>query len=504
MIAVKLLSDSLQSNIKEISFDKPLLSGEDIIDLCTNKIALPPFVICYKITRPESFLIATDHIRGIPIFYILVDNVLVVSDLISDLLSYSRLDIDPKASDEFLFTGYTKGNSTLIKEIKQLQAGEYLYVSENGIEIAYYIRFLTKTRWNLPYPVLQQKLNQIFEDVFSSLIEGLNGRTAVISLSGGYDSRLIAYWLHKLSYSKIICFTYGRTDNCEIENADNTAKQLGLPWHFIDYTKLPIQDYLDSEVFLKYYQYMANYSSMFFMQDYFAVQYLKENNILPMDAVFIPGHSGDGLAGSHLSRRLGRKLTTSQVANEIFIYNYSYTNINDRKKKLIIANLANDLPTNYPTSLVFEDWDIRERQAKFIVNSARIYPFFGFSYYLPLWDIRLVNFFKSLPFELKLHKKLYTETLEKLFSESNLIFPNETKPTNYEYKLRDFKQSIITHFPFLKRIKQLPKKDPICYQEITNMMTKNLEESNIPIYKVYTYNGYIVQWYLAKIQSKIK
>ena len=51
------------------------------------------------------------------------------------------------------------------------------------------------------------------------------------------------------------------------------------------------------------YPYVSGLSSMFFMQEYFAVKYLKESHIIPDDSVFIPGFSGDVLAGSHLSMR---------------------------------------------------------------------------------------------------------------------------------------------------------------------------------------------------------
>jgi len=53
--------------------------------------------------------------------------------------------------------------------------------------------------------------------------------------------------------------------------------------------------------------------------------------------------------------------------------------------------------------------------------------------------------------------------------------------------------------PFLKKIKQLPENDPICYNEITQCMMHDLNINNIPIKPVNSYNGYIVQWYLNKI-----
>src|SRR5690606_5966945 len=66
----------------------------------------------------------------------------------------------------------------------------------------------------------------------------------------------------------------------------------------------------------------------------------------------------------------------------------------------------------------FENWNLKERQAKFIVNSCRMYEYFGYEYYLPLWDKELVSFFENVSFEQRLSQKLYIETLFKYYFNS--------------------------------------------------------------------------------------
>ena len=54
--------------------------------------------------------------------------------------------------------------------------------------------------------------------------------------------------------------------------------------------------------FKEYYKFASNHISVFGTQDYFAVKYLHDNKIINDDAIFVPGHSGDFLGGSHLDK----------------------------------------------------------------------------------------------------------------------------------------------------------------------------------------------------------
>ena len=49
----------------------------------------------------------------------------------------------------------------------------------------------------------------------------------------------------------------------------------------------------------------------------------------------------------------------------------------------------------------YELWDWQERQAKYIVNSVRVYEQFQLDWWMPLWDIEFVRFWESVPLELR-------------------------------------------------------------------------------------------------------
>jgi asparagine synthase (glutamine-hydrolysing) len=54
-----------------------------------------------------------------------------------------------------------------------------------------------------------------------------------------------------------------------------------------------------------------------------------------------------------------------------------------------------------------EKWDWQERQAKFICNSVRVYEFYGYDWWLPLWDTEFMKFWEHVPLELRKGTALY-------------------------------------------------------------------------------------------------
>jgi len=62
-----------------------------------------------------------------------------------------------------------------------------------------------------------------------------------------------------------------------------------------------------------------------------------------------------------------------------------------------------------------QEGDWQERQAKFIVNSVRVYEFWGYEWRIPLWDNQLMDFFSGVPLKLRLEKKLYDPLVDRVY-----------------------------------------------------------------------------------------
>ena len=81
--------------------------------------------------------------------------------------------------------------------------------------------------------------------------------------------------------------------------------------------------------------------------------------------------------------------------------------------------------------------------AKFNFNSVMIYSYFGYACRLPYWDRELLQFFRDLPLEHKVHKKLYNEILTTgYFGKYGLNFTSELQPTRKQFSVQRWKAGV--------------------------------------------------------------
>jgi asparagine synthase (glutamine-hydrolysing) len=450
---------------------------------------------------------ATDRLRNYPLFYTNYNNQFIISDDCYKLAGMqSEKQFNSNAVYFFLATGYVINDLTLINNIYQVEAGQYMILGESFSRNFYYDPNCE--------PIIDKdletgakELKKIISDIFKGHLKALNNRFIAIPLSGGFDSRLIAAMCAAYHPENVLCYTYGIRNNPEVAPAKETAKRLGLKWINIVYDSGLIKEFLHDGFFEDYYPYASNLSSMCFLQDYFAVRYLKENNLVPDNCIFMPGFSGDMLAGSHLIPAMKNKMDKNQVARLIFREYFGLVKLGNQKKSNVIKFLVDKIPSGkYETWKVIETWDIKERQAKFVVNSAKVFSFFGYEYVLPLFDNMLLDFFSNLPFNLKLNKKLYDHVLtEYLFKDLNLNLKNEINSLPSQKAFQRFKERLKPLLPNKMRNLFIQLQSPVLYDEITKLMLEEFGHNPIiPPKQSNYYNSYITQWYLLKTQEHLK
>ena len=282
-------------------------------------------------TENELFF-AVDIVRMFPLFYFKEHDDFWIGD--DPLYSPEEKSIDPVNKNEFLSTGYVTGNKTLLDCTKQLKAGE-LGILQNGIlTIKPYTNYLpTNIRNYSSVSAAKMDLRILLQDVFDKYLQAFQHNHLVLPLSGGFDSRLIACMLKRYGFKYVTCITYGRQGNKEALISEKVAKKLGYHWIYVKYDNALIKNYIHDPTFHSYVEFSAKYTSQFFMQEYFAVKHLKEQHLIPETAVFIPGHSGDFLAGSHLSGRIRDWASSKKIASEILNRNYTLNVVHKKDRK---------------------------------------------------------------------------------------------------------------------------------------------------------------------------
>ena len=374
-----------------------------------------------------------DRLRSIPLFYAKTDSRFIIADDANRIQDQTQSLFHEKNGAEFLVTGYVTGRETLFDGICQIQAGEYLRYSrhEDHPTTFFYHRFWHEDYFSDSEEDLLHRLDEVFIAVFKRLVASAQqqGLQIVVPLSGGLDSRIIVAMLKRLGVEEVICFSYGKKGNYEAEISKKVAEALGYQWYFVEYTHEKwFQCYHSGEA-SAYEHYAGNLASLPHFQDFLALQELKKEGKIPEKSVFIPGHSGDFLAGTYIPPDYPKKhhYSFENYAQEILKSHYFLWDLNNEAdifpyfKKKIFDTIGKEQihdRESYVNQVLY--FVFSERVVKFIVNSIRVYEFFGYSWRIPLWDNQLMDFFSKLSLKFRMDEFLYITYAKKILFKNNL------------------------------------------------------------------------------------
>ncbi len=388
--------------------------------------------------RENEIIAAVDRVRSIPIFYGTTNNKVYLSDDAEWVrLQVGDSEMDPVARDEFQLTNYVTGKDTLFPNVKQLQAGELLRITctdkEPNVQTYRYYSFTHTEPEEWEEPTLREELGRVTEAAFQRLIQYADGRQIVVPLSGGYDSRLIVAMLKRLGYDNIISFTYGAPGNKESEYSRKVAHALGVKWHFVEYSKEKWRKAWDTDERINFQLWSSGWASLPHVQDWLAVKEMKAENAVKADCIFVPGHTGDFIAGGHLPdiTFAPRAFNDADLAKSILELHYQRTPLQyiehkDRsfwKSRLLLRTETKHVGSNHEFANGFEKWDWQERQAKFICNSVRVYDFFGYEWWMPLWDAEFMAFWEDVPLDLRRGRVWYLGYVQEIYKDQTSHSP---------------------------------------------------------------------------------
>tara|TARA_R110001599_G_scaffold68408_9_gene192727 strand:- start:7807 stop:9444 length:1638 start_codon:yes stop_codon:yes gene_type:complete len=372
---------------------------------------------------------AVDHIRSRPLFYAVNEQTFYLSDSAEWVRQQMNETVmDEYAKAEFQLTGYVTGKNTLYKSVKQLQAGECLVYTENKLVVKRYYSFEHREPEQYKESALLDELDIVAKASIQRMISYANGRQIVIPLSGGYDSRLIATLLKEANYDNIITFTYGIKGNKEAAYSKIVADNLGLKWYFIEYTEDLWKTAWQTEERKRYQRESSNWCSLAHMQDWLAVKIMKEQSIIENNAIFVPGHSGDMVAGSHIPNFIQTNLTVRYkkdiLVEHLLHKHYCLARLSEFK--ILVSVFKEEIESSLALQATYsaqefanecERYNWQNRQAKYIVNSVNVYGFFDYDWWIPLWDRNFIEFFENLPLVLRNHS-WYTSYVKLKFNDN--------------------------------------------------------------------------------------
>ena len=362
-------------------------------------------------------------VRSMPIFYALHDDVLYVSDFPEPIGNKLKLKtIDMLSVLELISFGFVNSDRTVVKELYSLQAGDVLLFKAGETKV--------KTEYlydNIPlaeggYKELRSELKRVSEEMFHDFVVSLKGKTPVLSLSGGYDSRFIASMLKMNGVKDVICLSYGIPDNPDTEKSEEVAKRLGYEWHYFPSSTERWDEIFHKDLFLEFVNFSSRYTAIPHYQEMLPLLELDES-FANGEFVFMTGYSGDFISGGH---NLGPSIRNFEDLVDTVLkrhYVFRLPPVNESVRDSVREQCREYLEVEEHFFRVFEMWEWRERMAKFTANGIRNYEFFDHCWCLPLWDKRFTDFWSKVPLKWKFAQRLYDEFLEEdIFEKLNIDF----------------------------------------------------------------------------------
>jgi asparagine synthase (glutamine-hydrolysing) len=378
--------------------------------------------------QANQLLAGVDRLRSIPLFYSLARGQLYISDDAEWVRVHAEDHVlDPVAREEFQLAGYVTGPDTLFPQVKQLQAGECLLASQgdNGISLQChrYYRYVYAEPRQYDEAALAHELAEVTTNSVQRLIDYAGGRQIAVPLSGGYDSRLIVSQLKRLRYDNVLAFTYGINGNKEAKYSKQVADSLKLKWHFVEYTPESWTEAWQHEDRWAYQKWASGWTSLPHTQDWLAVKHMTQQGFLSPDAVLAPGH----VARNDIPRWLapGQRVSCRLMGKTIFSQHYylaptrleSTLSMQDWQERLVSLSEQRNVQAAEHAMIGINKWDWQERQAKYIVNSVRVYESHGYNWWMPLWDNEFTEYWQRVPFLVRKKREIYSNYVNQVYSE---------------------------------------------------------------------------------------
>lgn len=372
--------------------------------------------------------VAVDHVRSWPVFYAATDDVYISDSAEWVHEAGAHRGYDPVSATEYLYTCFVSGRQTLSRDVKQVQAGELVTLSEDTGESG-----SIRDRYFEYYPnecsetITEDELDKAFSGAFERLIDYADGRTILVGLSGGYDSRLIALMLYRLGYDNTVTYTTGAAsaDSEEMSRAKSVANDLGFEHIMVtsdrsDYRHIENSDQMK---ILEDIGYLSEYPHI---NKLILKRNLEKAGVTPEDVVHVLGHNLLH-AGSFLPGWVRDQDTLSRAELTDFLWDLHYEHWetpDDRDwQNLFEGQMLKRVPRDlYRTGMVepktdavggFEYWYWQERLPKFII-ARREYEYLGFDVWYPMLDRELFSVFETSNHRQRIGRRILKQYVRRL------------------------------------------------------------------------------------------
>lgn len=384
---------------------------------------------------PDAVYAIVDQIRAIPLFCVEHGGYQVITDdPLETIPGVLERECDWKRRAELLKCLCVTGADTLLDGVRQVEAGSLLRVSTacgGTVETRPWYAFQP----NLDPDTSENPVETAYETHRAAVertIRFADGALVVVPLSAGRDSGILATLLARsgIERDQVLTCTFGRPGNRESEVSRRVAESLGLRWEFVPYSDTMWSDLAREPWWPGYLTWASSLAGVPGFADLPAMFELRRRGLVPDGSVVVPGHSLDFPSGSHIPGRLVRRHRGSRgdVVDAVLTTYYKYRSddviaailghsaaevaeaVRERADLSVPATSASMLREQLVS--VTDVWGWKERQAKLIVNSVRVYEHQDLRWALPWWDREVLDFWARVPLRQRVGHPLRCELAE--------------------------------------------------------------------------------------------
>ena len=386
------------------------------------------FSIVFRHTDGRVFAV-TDRGRTHPLLYVRRSGQFIISDAPEKLLEALPVRmLDPLAAEEFATAGFVSGGRTLIEGVESMGPATILQIDSDGAVASVCYRDFVPNLADGDSEDMEEcaaKLEEALRRTVDRLISFAGGRTLILPLSGGVDSRALLAFLLSSGYEKIKTFTFGRATSRDYRVGLSLAKAGKVAFRAVPYTRLRWRAVWHDPHFEDYLAHAHGLTSVPNLQAVPALLELRRSGWIEADAVFVPAFAGFFPGGCLPSAATVERLVSDLSAtnldgfDEFLMKRHFRTSDLERIAPAVrerVAGQLRALRTSHPTFaesnpserviLLSEAFEYHERQAKFIGNACRYFDSFGYDWWLPMWDVDFVDVCESLPLNWRRDKSL--------------------------------------------------------------------------------------------------
>ena len=326
-----------------------------------------------------------------------------ISTNMSEVIDYSNIEIDEEGLWNYFEFGYSAFGYTIIKNVRYLMPNEGIRRNANGkIEL-----------YQLDDPIMKDIHKKSTVKDTLEYMEYVIAQAAkntkddiVLPLSGGYDSRLLAYFIPFAQRDKVKCFTYGiskkQEESIEVVNAKYIAEKNNFEWKQIELKKF--FDMIDE--WIKIYNVSVHAHGMYHMEFYNQIQ--RQN---------IRGSVLSGVIGDLWSGNVEVSMIKSPGDLKMLGYSHGISIPTKYYKLKCKQNYREEFFERYRQELLDHDWRIVWVGRIKMMLLRYLYEIpqrMGFDTETPFLEYDLCLKMLNLPWEEKKNRKWQAEFLEKV------------------------------------------------------------------------------------------